>query len=82
MALSAGQVAPMDNLQEQQAQKRYRDLVFLLSPTNETELRSFGPRLAYWRKTKLLTVKTIATDLNIRFVQRLALNAAFPSVEE
>ena len=73
MALRAGQVAPMDHLQKQQAQKRYRDLVFLLSPTNEPELRSFGPRLAYWRKTKRLTVKTIATDLNIQLRTALSL---------
>jgi len=73
IALSAGRVAPMDNLQKQQAQKRYRDLVFLLTPTNETEIRSFGPRLAYWRKTKLLTVKTIATDLNIQIRTALSL---------
>jgi transcriptional regulator with XRE-family HTH domain len=73
ISLSAGQVAPMDMLQKQQAQKRYRDLVFLLTPTKETELRSFGPRLAYWRKTKRLTAKTIATDLNIQIRTALSL---------
>lgn len=73
IALSAGQVAPMDHFQEQQARQRYRDLVFLLSPTNEPEIRSFGPRLAYWRKTKRLTAKTIATDLNIQLRTALSL---------
>jgi len=64
VALSTGRVEPLDDLQHHQAQARYRDLVFLLSPPqNETELGAIGPRLAYWRKARQRTVDAVADHL-------------------
>jgi len=66
LALSAGRVETLDELQHHQAQARYRDLAFLLSPPqNETELAAIGPRLAYWRKARQRTVDAVADHLKI-----------------
>jgi transcriptional regulator with XRE-family HTH domain len=74
MALSTCRVEPLDDLQLHQAQTRYRDLAFLLSPPPpETEGRALGPRLAYWRKTQHRSVEAVADDLRLplRTVRKL-----------
>jgi transcriptional regulator with XRE-family HTH domain len=79
IALSAGRVVPMDNCQQQKAQARYGDLVFLLSPPkNNIELGAIGPRLAYWRKTRQWTVGEVAKHLNIRLRTALTFEHRIP----
>ncbi|MEI7847768.1 MAG: hypothetical protein WCK35_18340 [Chloroflexota bacterium] len=69
----------MDDCQQQKAQARYGDLVFLLSPPkNNIELGSIGPRLAYWRKTRQWTVGEVAKHLNIRLRTALTFEHRIP----
>jgi hypothetical protein len=69
----------MENCQQQKAQARYGDLVFLLSPPkNNIELGAIGPRLAYWRKTRQWTVGEVAKHLNIRLRTALTFEHRIP----
>lgn len=64
VALSTGQVDLMPDPEYRLAQARYRDLTFLLLPPHHAiESGAVGPRLAYWRKARQLTVDAIVDQL-------------------
>jgi len=63
-ALSTSQVDLMSDPERHLTQNRYRDLTFLLSPpSHPIEPGAVGPRLAYWRKARRLTVDAIVDQL-------------------
>jgi transcriptional regulator with XRE-family HTH domain/uncharacterized membrane protein len=59
--LSAGVIEALTEAERQQAQRHYHDLTFLLSAQTDNTLSiAPGPRLAYWRRRKGLTVDAVA----------------------
>ena len=59
--LSTGLAEPLVEAERQQVQHHYRDLAFLLAiPTDNAAAVAPGPRLAYWRRLKGMTVEEVA----------------------